>query len=210
MAKPFKEQFVLAFGRDPTDAEFQHFHRFLTATDIKENDSLVGFYLFEQSNLARLESIPAAISNAATAAENAAKRQSKAAIDTAVSGAVPQLVKCVDEQVATISKARAMAERSKWLMWCAAGCMVALLSVGGFGYWLGSKEIDTVRKTAFTEGSKANAWLATIQGKQAYEWYVDGTIEHMIRCDKPGWRIAGTSCIPDADRNDNIYGWPIK
>lgn len=208
MAVPFQEKFKVVFGRPPTDKELQSLNRFVAQTDIKENDALLTFFLFEERNIERLESVPAGIEAASVAAEKSASERIDASIAAASQQAVPALVAAVDAQVAKISKAKMRKELTKWVSIAAGVAFVVVAGSVGVGYWLGSKEIAVAREASFLDGSKAAAWLTTPEARTAWKWAQDGTLGHFIRCDRPGWmRLKDGQCAPFETKNHEAYGW---
>lgn len=206
------ENFKTIYGRDPTAKETQDIMRFITKIGIKENDALLLFFLFESHNLSRLEAIPKLVQDASENATRDARSIAKGAVGGAVSDAIPRLVKAVNDQVKAHSGALAAAQRYKMIAIAAASMAVLALSCGGFGWWVGQKQVEEARQFGYFQGSQNNAFLSTQEGQLAASWYRSGTLAHLINCDRPGW-YRGTQgycmigVIKEKDGTTTQYGW---
>lgn len=203
----FADNFKTVNGRDPTDRELQTYQRFVAAMGIRENDALLSFFLFEERNLSRLESIPNLINIASEKATTDAKMRAKTAVDSAVSDAIPQLVSAVNTQIDRSSVNRSVTQKYKWLALMASAAIVLVAVASTLGWYVRSQQTEYARQAGFIEGSKANAFLSTFEGQMAFAWYKSGTLGHLIRCDQPGWYRAKEGVCIGAAGKDVTYGW---
>jgi hypothetical protein len=55
----------------------------------------------------------------------------------------------------------------------------------------------------------AASWAATPRGLEAFELYRGGDLEHLAKCDSPGWVVVEGVCYPQPNRG-RIYGWNVS
>jgi hypothetical protein len=101
----------------------------------------------------------------------------------------------------------------KW----AAGCItVAFFCFGSFGAFVYEKTYTAGENSGYGLGynaakdeKAAAAWANTPQGKLAYRFAQTGSLDSLIKCDRPGWTRKKDMCYPFQASNGNIYGWAI-
>ena len=82
-------------------------------------------------------------------------------------------------------------------------------TVCGLSYWAG---FDHGRARGFNAGAEGRAvsnWAVSPEGMGAYDLWRSGELEHLLACNRPGWKVQGAVCVPLASEG-TVYGWKVR
>lgn len=80
--------------------------------------------------------------------------------------------------------------------------------IGG-SFWCGEHFGFQAGKASALDVDKAASWGSTVAGVAAYRLWQGGDLEHLEKCDKPGWLIQQGGCFPHQE-NGRVHGWRLR
>jgi hypothetical protein len=207
------ESFAKLLGRQPSDAERQKLYVVRDALGLKNNDALWLVLMALQHYQTQYETIPAAISQAASDTLKDLKSAADASMQASAEAAKADLAEAVANAAQKVAVNTSRKQMWKW----AAGCIaVAFFSFGLFGAFVYSKTYTAGVNSGYGLGyneakdeKAAAAWANTPQGRLAYRFAQTGSLDSLVKCDRPGWTEKKGVCFPYQASDGNIYGWNI-
>lgn len=207
------ESFAKLLGRQPSDMERQKLYVVRDALGLKNNDALWLVLMALQHYQTQYETFPAAISQAAKETLITLKDTADATMRASAAEAKANLAAAV---AASAEKVAVNVSRKQMWKW-ATGCIaVAFVSFGLFGALVYTKTYTAGENSGYGRGynaakdeKAAAAWANTPQGRLAYRFAQTGSLDSLIRCDRPGWAKKKEVCLPYQASDGNVYGWVI-
>ncbi|MFI3121954.1 MAG: protein mobE [Methylococcaceae bacterium] len=211
------DSFAKLLGRQPSDAERQELYRIRDALELKNNDALWLVLMALQYYQDQYERFPKAIALAASETFARFKETADTLIQASAEATKADLAKAVVKTAQDVANHTAKKNMLKW----AVGCLVvAFLAFGLFGWFLHSKAYDAGYNSGYGVGymeakdeKAAAAWANTPEGKSAYRLAQAGSINSLIHCTQPGWKIENGLCYPLSFTKNNgsaeTYGWRL-
>ncbi|MFM0140455.1 DUF6753 family protein [Caballeronia grimmiae] len=207
------DSFAKLLGRQPSDTERQKLYVVRDALGLRNNDALWLVLMALQHYQTQYELFPAAISQAARDTLITLKDTADATMRASAAEAKANLAAAV---AASAEKVAVNVSRKQMWKWAAACIAVAFLSLGLFGAFVYSKTYTAGVNSGYGLGYKeakdekaAAAWANTPQGKLAYRFAQTGSLDSLIKCDRPGWAKKKEVCFPYQTSDGQVYGWVI-
>jgi hypothetical protein len=124
-----------------------------------------------------------------------------------------KLATAIEKTSIEVANSVAKKDASRWISIAATASFVTLTLVCFFAFDAG-KSVGLQAGYAKSVDEKiAAAWANTEEGKEARKLASFGSIEHLAKCDRPGWLIEkredGKLCSPQQYK-DGLYGWRIE
>ena len=97
----------------------------------------------------------------------------------------------------------------KWIMGgvLMAGALAA--AAGWVGYNSGKDAGNAYGYAQARDEVAAMAWANTPDGKMAYRLAKAGSLEYLVNCNRPGWKIANGVCYVYPLKEGKTYGWHL-
>ncbi|AMM18699.1 protein mobE (plasmid) [Burkholderia sp. PAMC 28687] len=192
------ESFAKLLGRQPSDSERQKLYVVRDALGLGNNDALWLVLMALQHYQTQYEAFPAAISQAAKETLFALKETADATMRMSANDAKADLAAAVASSAQTVAANVSQKQMWKW----AAGCIaVTFFCFGSFGAFVYEKTYTAGENSGYGLGyntakdeKAAAAWANTPQGKLAYRFAQTGSLDSLIKCDRPGWTRKKDMC----------------
>jgi hypothetical protein len=101
------------------------------------------------------------------------------------------------------------------LQWFSLTLMTCVVFLFGLAWLMHAKGEDTGRGLGYGDGYRAAkyeeavyAWVASAEGRAAYQLAQAGSILQLARCAGPEWHIKDGVCLPG--RAAGLHGWRVK
>ncbi|AMM18808.1 protein mobE (plasmid) [Burkholderia sp. PAMC 28687] len=207
------ESFAKLLGRQPSDAERQKLYMVRDALGLKNNDALWLVLMALQHYQTQYETIPTTISQTASDTLKDLKSAADATMQASAEAAKADLAEAVANAAQKVAVNTSRKQMWKW----AAGCIaIAFLSFGLFGAFVYYKTYTAGVNSGYGMGyneakdeKAAAAWANTPQGRLAYRFAQTGSLDSLMKCDRPGWSEKKGVCYPYQTADGNVYGWRI-
>jgi hypothetical protein len=207
------ESFAKLLGRQPSDAERQKLYVVKDALGLKTNDALWLVLMALQHYQTQYEAMPAAIAQAAKETLTNLKNSADATMQASAEAAKADLAEAVANAAQKVAVDTSRKQMWKW----AAGCIaVTFVSFGLFGAFVYDKTYTAGVNSGYGMGyneakdeKAAAAWANTPQGRLAYRFAQTGSLDSLVKCDRPGWTEKKGVCFPYQASDGKTYGWTI-
>jgi hypothetical protein len=203
----------LITGSEPTTEQVQRVQAIAHSLNIPNNDAMMPILIALEQYHGIFSVLPSRMQTAANITAQNAVVQSAAAINQAVAKAVSNLGPQVGEAIANVAKAYEYTDRIRWV-----ACVIAVTCVviAGFGWRMHSIGVDSGRGLGYNQARDevaASAWASTPEGRSAYKLARavggEANLLHLLKCDRPGWKLEKDICYPAAAR-EGTYGWRLN
>lgn len=209
MSGDLHESFAKLLGRQATPAELMQLHRVKDALGLKDNDAIWLVLMALQDYQSRYEKFPVLIANAASETMSKFKATLDASMQAAGASTKADLLKVIANAAVTV--ANKTANKQMWI-WALACITASIICMAGFGWYMHSMGIKAGIGIGYNQAKDtvaAASWANTLQGQEAYLLAKSGSIDMLVRCNQPGWKVEKNLCYPQAAEN-GVYGWRIR
>lgn len=196
-------------GIEPTPVQVQHVQAIAHSLGIQNNDPMLPILIALDAYHGAFSLLPEKAQRAANAAAESAERQAKLTVAQAIQQAIAN-----DLRPAVSAALDAVAHEvagKKMFQW-AAGSMIAAAICITFSGWLAYHAgLKTGESTGYRNAANEKAaasWANTPQGQQAYRLAQVGSLDALVKCNRPGWMEKKGNCYPKA-ASDGVYGWKL-
>lgn len=208
-----EESLTQLLGRQATDKDRQELYRVRDALGLKNNDALWLVIMALQHYKDLYEEFPESIAKAAQDTLQDFKVTADAVIKASAEAAKADLAQAVATAAADVARTVA---GTKQLQWMTLSLLVALLSLGLFGWHMYQSGYEVGYSAGHAAGYEeaksekaAASWANTPEGQLAYRFAQLGELSHLARCDRQGWEIKDGLCAVHPLPNGGVYGWRV-
>lgn len=195
-------------GKEPTPEQIQRIQAIAHSLGIARNDPMLAILTALECYYGAFSAFPEKAQHAANAAAESAERQAKVTVDRAVREsiasdlrpAVSQALEAVAHQVSG----------KRMFQWGAGAVAVAFICLALTAWLAYTGGVDKGKATGYEQAREEKAaasWANTPQGKQAYHLAQGGSLDALVKCDRPGWEQQKGSCFPKKASDGKVYGW---
>ncbi|MYM21473.1 protein mobE [Duganella sp. FT135W] len=208
------DSFAKLLGRQPTDAERQQIYQIRDALGLKNNDALWLVLMVLQYHQTMYARFPDLIKQAAINTLREFQKTADATLVSTKESAKLELARAVSATARDVARLTAAKHAAIWISACALSCCITF---GAFGWYIH----ENAYAAGFAKGygnayltvkdeKAAAAWANTPQGKAAYRLAQAGSIDSLIKCDQPGWKVVQGACYVHNLSDGTTYGWRIR
>jgi hypothetical protein len=176
---------------------------------LRENDGLWGVIGALEYYQTLYEATPARIEKVVDKALNAMEASARAASEYAAERTRAVLVDKVSDAVVTVANQTARKNTIKWgigaVIVAGAICFALMWAAFDAGWSAG----EIAEHARVTDAAARVSWINSAEGQAVAKMRDSGALDHLRRCDNPGWKAEGGVCYPYADAGGSIYGWRL-
>ena len=176
---------------------------------LREHDALWGVIGALEYYQALYEAAPERIEKVVDKALNAMEASARAASEYAAERTRAVLVDKVSDAVLTVTKQATRKNMIKWGMGAVvvAGAICFTLMWAAFD--AGRSAGEVAEQARATDAAARVSWINSAEGQAVAKMRDSGALDHLRRCDNPGWKVEGGVCYPYVDASGSIYGWRL-
>lgn len=207
------ESFTKLLGRQPTDAERQQLYQVRDALGLKNNDALWLVLMALQYHHSMYAHFPELIQQAAASTLQQFQQSADAVLAATSQSTKADLAKAVSAAARDVARLTTAKQTASWIATCLLACCMA---IGALSFYIHRDAYEAGYDKGYGQAygdakdeKAAAAWANTPQGKAAYRLAQYGTIDSLIKCNQPGWKIAQGICYVHPTSDQQIYGWKI-
>jgi hypothetical protein len=193
-----EDSFAKLLGRQPTDAERQQLYQIRDALGLKNNDALWLVLMVLQYHQTMYGRFPDLIRQTALDTLSEFQKTADATLVSTKELAKLELARAVSATARDVARLSVARHAAIWIAACAISCCIAFSAFGwyihedayaaGYARGYGNAYLDAKDEKA------ASSWANTPQGKAAYRLAQAGSIDSLVKCNQPGWKIEQGSC----------------
>ena len=207
------DAFARLLARQPTDAERQRLYQVRDALDLKNNDALWLVLIALQHYDTMYARFPELIKQAAAQTLLEFQKTASSTLEATKASAKADLAKAAATTARDVARLAVTKQAAVWTSICISLCGLVF---GGLGWLIYNAAFQTGYQKGYAaayviakDENASASWANTPQGRSAYQLAQAGSIDNLIACDQPGWKIVKGVCYVRPIADGSIYGWRI-
>jgi hypothetical protein len=141
---------------------------------------------------------------------NAMESSAHAASEYAAERTRAVLVDKVSDGVLAVANQAARRITIKWGIGAVvvAGALCCALMWAAFD--VGRRAGEDAEHSKMADATARASWINSAEGQAVEKMRDSGALDHLRRCDNPGWKAEGGICYPYSSTDRKIYGWRLQ
>jgi hypothetical protein len=177
---------------------------------LKENDGLWGVIGALEYYQSLYEATPTHIEKVVDKALNAMELSARAASEYAAERTRAVLVDKVSDGVLAVANQAARKNTIKWGIGAVvvAGALCCVLMWAAF--YAGRRAGEDAQHAKMADATARVSWINSAEGQAVERMRDSGALDHLRRCDNPGWKAESGICYPYSSTDGKVYGWRLQ